>query len=151
MATDLEELYDKIYRYCYMRTRNQQMAEDITQETFLRFIETEDYQEMGRRLPYLYTIARNLCIDFYRRREPASLETVADWLLLSQDMEDGILLRLNLQQALMELLPEEQELIFLRYVNELSVGQISRIMGISRFALYRKLNSCRKKLKGEFL
>lgn len=151
MATDLEELYDKIYRYCYMRTRNQQTAEDITQETFLRFIETEDYQEMGRRLPYLYTIARNLCIDFYRRREPASLETVADGLLLSQDMADGILLRLNLQQALMELLPEEQELIFLRYVNELSVGQISRIMGISRFALYRKLNFCRKKLKGEFL
>lgn len=34
---DLEERYDKLYRYCYMKTRHPQAAEDITQETFLRF------------------------------------------------------------------------------------------------------------------
>ena len=39
MHTDLDEQYDKIYRYCYMKLRHQQTAEDITQETFLRFLE----------------------------------------------------------------------------------------------------------------
>lgn len=149
MFTDLDELYDKIYRYCYMKTRNPVTAEDITQETFLHFMETSGYQEIGKKLPYLYTIARNLCIDFYRQKEYVSLEDMDEERIPSQSSEDSIILRLSLQQAVMRLLPEEQELIFLRYVNELPMGQISDIMGISRFALYRKLNLCRKKLKTE--
>ena len=35
MALDIEEQYDKIYRYCYYRLRNREQAEDITQETSL--------------------------------------------------------------------------------------------------------------------
>jgi len=61
MSADLEELYDKIYRYCYMKLGHRHIAEDITQETFLRFLSDRRYQEMGRELAYLYTIARNQC------------------------------------------------------------------------------------------
>ena len=43
---DLEERYDKLYRYCYMKTRHPQAAEDITQETFLRFLGTRDVGDM---------------------------------------------------------------------------------------------------------
>lgn len=64
---DLEEQYDKIYRYCYFKLRHQQKAEDITQETFLRFLENTAYREQGKRLQYLYTIARNLCMDEFRK------------------------------------------------------------------------------------
>lgn len=53
---DLEEQYDKIYRYCYFKLHHQQMAEDITQETFLRFWESNDYCERGQKLQYLYKI-----------------------------------------------------------------------------------------------
>lgn len=56
MDTDLEEQYDKIYRFCYMKTKHRQSAEDITQETFLRFLEDHTYKEMGKMLAYLYTI-----------------------------------------------------------------------------------------------
>ena len=42
---DIEEQYDKIYRYCYFKLSNQQLAEDITQETFLRFLESNTYYE----------------------------------------------------------------------------------------------------------
>ena len=34
---DIEEQYDKIYRYCYFKMYDDQIAQDITQETFLRF------------------------------------------------------------------------------------------------------------------
>ena len=64
---NIEEYYDKIYRFCFYKVRNQQMAEDITQETFLRFIKS-DYKEDGRKINYLYTIARNLCIDEIRKQ-----------------------------------------------------------------------------------
>ena len=39
MFLDLEEQYDKIYRYCYFKLHHQQSAEDITQETFLRYFQ----------------------------------------------------------------------------------------------------------------
>ena len=67
---DLENTYDKIYRYVYFRIKDQTVAEDITQETFLRFISQKgnihDYE-----MKYLYTIARNQCIDEFRRLKSA--------------------------------------------------------------------------------
>ena len=62
---DLEIQYDRIYRYCYFRLHNAQIAEDITQETFLRFFNKDLSLDSSRELPYLYTIARNLCIEEY--------------------------------------------------------------------------------------
>ena len=53
---DLEELYDKIYRYCYFRLRRRDLAEDVTQEAFLRFFES-GCANVGKDLHYLYTIA----------------------------------------------------------------------------------------------
>ena len=61
MHIDIDEQYDKVYRYCYFRVKNQHLAEDITQETFLRFLESDTYKNQGKSLHYLYTIARNLC------------------------------------------------------------------------------------------
>ena len=60
---DLSAQYDKIYRYCCFHLRDPQLAEDLTQETFLRFYRQASYQEQGKALAYLYTIARNLCLD----------------------------------------------------------------------------------------
>ena len=39
MSVDIEEQYEKIYRYCYFKLKNRESAEDITQEAFLRYLE----------------------------------------------------------------------------------------------------------------
>lgn len=64
---DFEEQYDKIYRYAYYKMKQAEIAEDITQETFLRFLESDTYRNTGQALQYLYTIARNLCMDEFRK------------------------------------------------------------------------------------
>ena len=64
---DIEEEYDKIFRYCYWKVHNKEIAEDITQETFLRFLQS-NYDERGKRIRFLYTIAGNLCIDEFRKK-----------------------------------------------------------------------------------
>ncbi len=150
---DIEEHYDKIYRYCYMKTRHQQTAEDITQETFLRFFEDNNYREMGKKLAWLYTVARNLCMDYYRKREkeqltePGGFEAGDTGGEPADSGEDKVIYALLLRQAVQKLDMRDQELIFLRYVNELSIEDIGKIMEISRFAVYRRLKSCLKLLK----
>ncbi|MBO5976386.1 MAG: RNA polymerase sigma factor, partial [Oscillospiraceae bacterium] len=60
---DIEKQYDKIYRYCYFKLCDKQLAQDITQEAFLRFFRQGSSFDNGKELAYLYTIAKNLCID----------------------------------------------------------------------------------------
>ena len=143
---DLEEQYDCIYRYCYYRLRHVQLAEDITQETFLRFFECER-KDTGRPLAYLYTVARNLCIDEFRKKK---MEELPDN-LPGDDPQDKLLDSMALRQALYALTEYERELVLLRYVNEVPVADMARIYGISRFALYRELKKILKKLEGRIL
>lgn len=44
---NLSQQYDKIYRYCFFHTRCQELAEDLTQETFLRYYQHPQYQSTG--------------------------------------------------------------------------------------------------------
>ena len=45
---DIEEQYDKIYHYCYFRLYDKQLAQDITQETFLRFLQRDLYLDNNK-------------------------------------------------------------------------------------------------------
>lgn len=61
---------DKIYRFIYMKLRNQELANDVFQETFVKIINTlkiGSYNEEGKFLPWAMRIAHNLVIDHFRR------------------------------------------------------------------------------------
>lgn len=143
---DLEEQYDKIYRYCYFRLHHQQTAEDITQETFLRFLESRNYCDRGKKIRYLYTIARNLCMDAYRGKTTEPLpEEEPDQ--TGERQEEEVLNRIVMRNALAQLEEEEQELLLLRYVQELSVSDICGILETSRFSVYRRTQKALKRLR----
>ncbi|WP_349673133.1 RNA polymerase sigma factor [Lacrimispora sp.] len=143
MSVDMQEQYDKIYRYCYYKVRNSVLAEDLTQETFLKYFAQKAYIDRGKRLAYLYVIARNLCVDSFRKIQPELLTED----IPHADCYEQIELNYTLCHAIKTLPEQERELLLLRYVNELSVGEISSIMGISRFAIYRKTGSAIDALK----
>lgn len=149
MSMDLSEQYDKIYRYCYFKLMHKETAEDITQETFLRFFDGGRYEERGKTLQYLYTIARNLCIDEFRKRPAEQLSEIpnASYMQTDTDMEDRLLTSLSVKTALRTLDKESRELLLLRYVNEVPVSVICNIMGFSRFAVYRKTNRALRKIR----
>lgn len=150
MVFDLEEQYDKLYRYCYYYTHQRELAEDITQEAFLRFFESTTGQNTGKSLHYLYTIARNLCIDEHRKRKRELLsEELPDQSPPDScdSMDSRLVLQLLVRQAFAELDESDRELLLLRYVNEVPVSVISKLLGISRFALYRKLLRASRCLK----
>ena len=67
LSIEIKELYDKIYRYCYFKTNDSYVAEDLTQEAFLKFFSQNSYIDKGKTLAYLYTIANHLCIAYYKK------------------------------------------------------------------------------------
>jgi RNA polymerase sigma-70 factor (ECF subfamily) len=146
---DIEEQYDKIYRYCYFKMYDDQIAQEITQETFLRFCKQGLNLGSDKELPYLYTIAKNLCIDHFRKRTVESLEEITEEVI--DDPTEDLISNLTLRMTISKLPEDEQELIFLRYVNEVSITTICKITGLSRFAVYRKLSKSLKWLKEELL
>lgn len=141
MALDIEEQYDKIYRYCYYRLRNREQAEDVTQETFLHWFSSDTYRNTGQVLQYLYTIARNLCVD--ESRKPFLEPLTEDMTATDTDPLLSIALRIELDK----LDGKDRELVLLRYVNEVPVGVLCKLYGISRFAMYRRLRGILKTLK----
>lgn len=71
----IRRYYGDILRYCAYRCANTGCAEDLTQETFVRFFEKlSDYRHMGKAKNYLYTIAGNLCRNEYKRQTGVPME-----------------------------------------------------------------------------
>ena len=98
-------------------------------------------------MPYLYTIAKNLCIDEFRKQTIDSIEELENGATFdpAEEWIDTLVLR----SVVSRLPSDEQELLFLRYVNELPITSICKITGLSRFAVYRRLSKSLKWLKEE--
>ncbi len=144
---DLQEQYNRLLRYCYMKTRDKCVSEDIVQETFLRFWQSNSYKDTGKELAYLYTIARNLCIDETRKVKTEDFNEYSEMADLNQIQADDIIEKLVIEQALDKLQSELREIIILRFNNELSVADIGKIMHMSRFAVNRRVKEGLKILR----
>lgn len=164
LSIDIGEQYDKIYRYCYFRLHSRQTAEDITQETFLRYLEKYQGNTAEQALRCLYTIARNLCVDEYRRRSRERIqetqraagdkavgvlmqEVVKDDCSEQENPDEYLLTSFAVRAAVAALGQDERELLLLRYVNEVPVSTIAQLMELSRFAVRRRLHAVTKKFR----
>ena len=146
---NLEDQYDRIFKYLYFHLHDRHMAEDMTQEAFLRFLGSRTYRDENRQLQYLYTIARNLCSQYFRDKTITYSLDEETGIPVTDGFENSLIQRLGLQNALQSLSPEERELLFLRYVNDVPVPVISGLYQKSRFAMYRKLKSILHKVRVE--
>lgn len=146
MPLDINEQYDKIYRYCYLRVSSRETAEDLTQETFLRYLEHPKYHSVDKTLQLLYTIAGNLCTDEYRRHKTEEIpeETASD-----ENIEESVITDYALSEALKKLSAEDREIILLRYINDVPLNVIANIYSMSRFAINRRIKKILAELHNE--
>ena len=147
MSMDVGAQYDKLYWYCYFKLHNRDLAEDVTQEAFLRYFESYRHLREGQAVKCLYTIARNLCIDQFRRRPMGALEEDLPQKSGEAAVEEQVLTRIQVREAMAKLGREEQEILLLRYVNELSAAVIGELLGISRFAAHRRIQGAVRRFK----
>lgn len=146
----IRQNYDEIYKYCYWKIRSPLDAEDLTQETFLRFVKNLDsYTDKGKPKALLYTIAKNLCINKSRQKTLLSLDAAEN--IKSESKTEEIENRVMLEQYLCTLSKEQQEILLLRYGQDLQINEIADITELSRFTvMYRiktALSALNKKMK----
>jgi RNA polymerase sigma-70 factor (ECF subfamily) len=153
-----ERYITKIYNYVYYRTGNHHDAEDLTSRVFYRaLMHVDEYTDRG--VPFsawLYRIAHNLVANWHRdhsRRQETDLE---DSVLIGSAREmpeqatEANEKRTWLLAAIRQLPGERQELLILKFVEQLSNAEIGQIMGRSEGAIkslyHRTLLSLRDEL-----
>lgn len=125
----VRKYYPMILRYCHLHIQDTGYAEDLTQETFVRFFRTlHHYQHYGKAANYLYVIAGNLCRDYHRKQEEIPVEELPEQPVYQMEDLD---LRMDVHQALEQLPPELREVTILYFFQELKQKEIARILGIS--------------------
>jgi RNA polymerase sigma-70 factor (ECF subfamily) len=149
---------ERIYRYIYFRIGDEAQAEDMTEEVLVRAWESLPKYQIGesRFTSWLYTIAHNLLVDHYRRRNPIQIspDDLAHYAdpgelperIVGRKQECEIL-----TQSIMQLEDLEQQVLLLRFVEGLSHREIASIIGInqttSRVIQHRALKALRVHLK----
>lgn len=135
-----EKESDAIFRFCLLRTSDRELALDLTQETFMRFwnslLANKDIQNNRT---FLFTIARNLIIDFYRKKKSFSLETMMEnaaegrssFVLAALDNVETSAEADFLVRKIRELPEPYSNAVYLRCVEELKPREISEILGES--------------------
>ena len=126
--------YDEIFRYCYHSVGNRAVAEDLCQDTFASFIgHYGQMRNLGKAKSYLYTIAKNKCKDYYKKKAPVLMETVPER-EKEECMEELVIVR----QMIMSLPEAFREAVVLRYFQNLKYPEIAAVLGISlSLAKYR--------------
>lgn len=142
--------YQEILIYCHCHCFDKAYAEDLTQETFVRFFtKLSDYHYKGKTLNYLYTIAGNLCKDYLKKVKEMPVEAME---LMNEEnreeyqMEDA-LNRIFIQQALGQLPNELYEVLTLYHFQGLKLTEISEILQIGLPLVKYRLKQARKKLE----
>ncbi|CAG0931984.1 ECF RNA polymerase sigma factor SigW [Thermoflexales bacterium] len=139
--TALSELYnlhvDRIYQYIRYRTGNEQTAEDITAEVFLRAIESlGGYNDQGAPfIAWLYRIAYARIVDFWRRGKRQQTAPLDDPLLqdglasTDEAIDVDFLQHRSLQKALRQLTDDQQNVIILKFMQSMNNAEIAQILG----------------------
>lgn len=134
-----------LYTYIFYTLRDQGLAEDIFQETFIKAITTirqGRYTETGKFKAWIMRIAHNLIIDYFRQRKNENTVSNDDYEIdllnnpsLCDDTVEMKMVKiqvLNDVKKLIDFLPDEQrEVLEMRYYGDLSFKEIADITGVS--------------------
>ena len=135
----------KLYNYILFAVRNQELAEDLFQETFVKAIiniQQRRYAGDGRFSSWIMRIAHNLVIDSFRQErsentvsnDEAEIDLFNDADLCDDNIETQIINDQTLADVrrLVDALPDNQrEVVYMRYYQDLSFKEIAEITGVS--------------------
>jgi len=145
---------ERIYRYIYLKTSSREEAEDLTQQVFVRAWEALPQFEFKKNpfSSWLYSIARNLITDFYRKKKPDFSLDSENAVEMPDDLDltERLIIQDEIRQvfeAINQLPLEQKDLLLLRFVDDLSYDEIASIMNKSPLTLRVIQHRALKRLK----
>jgi RNA polymerase sigma-70 factor (ECF subfamily) len=151
--------FEKIYRFIYYRVSHKEIAEDLSEDVFLKaFSKLSSIQKDASFEGWLYQIARNKVIDYYRdKKQLVALEDVENTLEYETNIIDVLELKENQKiflKILKELGTEQQLVIKLKFLENLENEQIAEIMhkneGAIRVIQHRAIARLQELIKGYY-
>lgn len=146
---------DQIFRFIFFKLNDREKAKDFTQEVFMKtwiYISKNGGVENDK--AFLYKIANNLVIDEYRKKGRVNVKSLDALIEEGQDFgeggEESLIEKIDAQGALelIKKLPETySEILFMRFVEELGVSEISAITGKSVNIISVRINRGLNKLR----
>lgn len=136
-----EKEADAVFRFCLLRTSDREMALDFTQDTFMRFwnaLQTD--KRINNCRTFLFTIARNIVIDWYRKKKSISLDSILESAGAADKSSFTAVAREDVEveaeaefliRKMGELEEPYQHAVYLRCVEELKPREIAEILGES--------------------
>lgn len=159
LTSTLKEAYDEysdaIFRYCCFKVSDREKAIDLTQDVFVKVWQyLLAGNEVGNMKALLYKVARNLIIDEYRKKKFDSLDTMAEAGFEPADIREldtiSIVEAGLLVERIKELPDAYSEVVFMRYVDDLSVKEIAEALGEQEnnvsVRIHRGLHKLRKSI-----
>ncbi|MFA6278709.1 MAG: sigma-70 family RNA polymerase sigma factor [Candidatus Paceibacterota bacterium] len=143
---------DAIYRFCLLRTSDKDVAVDLMQDTFMRFwnVLSQGEKKVENKRAFLFTVARNSIIDWYRKKKTLSLDALAEgsetdaetFMPVGQKKEDIEMTHEAkfLLERIRELDPLYQQVVYLRFVEGLGPKDIAEIIGESANVVSVRIN-----------
>jgi RNA polymerase sigma-70 factor (ECF subfamily) len=160
----IEQYQHRLLRYLVYLSGNRELAEDLFQETWIRVLERgHQYDGKHEFSTWLYAVARNLTIDYLRKKSPVSLDGLMEdeqhaplepadtrpsaWEVVQQHEQAE-----RISAALVSIPAEYRETVVLRFQEGLALDEIATVtgarLGTVKSRLYRGLNMLMSRLKG---
>lgn len=151
----------RAYAAAYVLVRNRDDALDIAQEAFLRAYRAMDRFDVGMPFyPWLHTIIRNTALNRIKKRNRRNEISLDSLLESGFDLgEEGVEtdrgaeleeLRGRIEKALLQLTPEQQEIIRLRHMLDMSYAEMADCLEIPSGTVMSRLHGARKALRKQF-
>jgi RNA polymerase sigma-70 factor (ECF subfamily) len=135
------DTWETTYRFVYYKVQNREEAEDITQETYVKFLSSLNQQStpIDNIGGYLKVVALNVIRDKWRRNKRrgtlVNIEDINPSKMASQDCQDTITERLQVEEALAQLKEEQRTILELRIIKGYSVADTAKLIGKSEGAV----------------
>lgn len=141
---------DTIFRMCFLYLKDYQLAEDATQETFMKAMTSyEKFEHKSSEKTWLTRIAINCCKNIMRTRWFQIFKNnLVEYQEKAQDnLIEDLMEKNSISSAIMKLDLSDRKIIILYYYQQLSIKEIAAISGISENTVNQQLYRARKKLK----
>lgn len=148
MSAWYEATYPRLWSWVRRVVGDPGVASDIAQEAFVRLLQSErDSLPESERAPYLFTIARNLMRDHWKRAARGEeLGLGEDVRSLASSITRDVALSIDLERALDALTPQERSIVWLAYAEGWDHRTIGRIVGVGEKSVRVLLFRARKNL-----